>query len=422
MTKIDLLSFQRKPEEPVLIRPTMKETKLPKLVTKDWQKVEHVHVHTPLIVDEVFKPFTSDIYFNEVENKNDIALKNDEVITIVRAERVTVESPDTVHYAAENKVQTENKTEQGTPVELICCQTNIETIHKQANEVILTQANVDSEYTIQKVEIATIKDVFPSKESNITNDSASPRLNAFQFEFIHDKNKTTTPANIRISRELSKTNYFPTPGTNADQFDFKDARNKALSPTRLGMTKELQAPVVIPGFKPVSALLRSFESKEEASRNFTKRSVSKEYKTFKDTQAKAIVNTPAKVSEIAAIIPAENQAISTQISHTDIYQSEIYDDFDALNGYKSLDDVFSKDSDITKLKLRPEEDFRRTKSVAELDLGDAVKGKVNNIILRIKSVDRIELDRRETISKKEMPRKRSVSEKIALFEVSKRLR
>lgn len=66
------------------------------------------------------------------------------------------------------------------------------------------------------------------------------------------------------------------------------------------------------------------------------------------------------------------------------------------------------------------EDIKRTKSLAELDLGDAVKGQVQRMVYRIKSVDfdRIETTKARKISLREMPKKSSVLEKIALFEVS----
>ncbi|KAL0852756.1 hypothetical protein ABMA27_012575 [Loxostege sticticalis] len=59
--------------------------------------------------------------------------------------------------------------------------------------------------------------------------------------------------------------------------------------------------------------------------------------------------------------------------------------------------------------------MRKAKSVAELDLGDAVKGKVHNLIVRMKSMDK-SVEKKEAISAKERPRKKSVSEKIAMFE------
>lgn len=68
---------------------------------------------------------------------------------------------------------------------------------------------------------------------------------------------------------------------------------------------------------------------------------------------------------------------------------------------------------------RSTEELKRAKSLAELDLGDVVQGQVKRIVGRIKSVD---FSRRESVKTeiniKEMPRKMSVLEKIALFEVS----
>ncbi|KAJ8705764.1 hypothetical protein PYW08_012810 [Mythimna loreyi] len=64
------------------------------------------------------------------------------------------------------------------------------------------------------------------------------------------------------------------------------------------------------------------------------------------------------------------------------------------------------------------EELKRAKSLAELDLGDVVHGKVKRIVGRIKSVD---FGRRGSvkteINAKELPRKMSVWEKIALFEI-----
>uniref|UniRef100_A0A2A4JN96 NADP-dependent oxidoreductase domain-containing protein n=1 Tax=Heliothis virescens TaxID=7102 RepID=A0A2A4JN96_HELVI len=63
------------------------------------------------------------------------------------------------------------------------------------------------------------------------------------------------------------------------------------------------------------------------------------------------------------------------------------------------------------------EELKRAKSLAELDLGDAVNGKVRRIVGRIKSVDFTRRDSVKTeINIKEMPKKLSVLEKIALFE------
>lgn len=66
---------------------------------------------------------------------------------------------------------------------------------------------------------------------------------------------------------------------------------------------------------------------------------------------------------------------------------------------------------------RSTEELKRAKSLAELDLGDVVQGQVKRIVGRIKSVD---FSRRESVKTeiniKELPRKMSVLEKIALYE------
>lgn len=89
------------------------------------------------------------------------------------------------------------------------------------------------------------------------------------------------------------------------------------------------------------------------------------------------------------------------------------------------DEVFSvyngKLVESRKIRLKStteESNMRRTKSYAELDLGEAVKGKVLQMIVRINSMENILVEKKEVISAKERPRKMSVSEKIALFEVS----
>ncbi|XP_047039460.1 titin-like isoform X2 [Helicoverpa zea] len=63
------------------------------------------------------------------------------------------------------------------------------------------------------------------------------------------------------------------------------------------------------------------------------------------------------------------------------------------------------------------EELKRARSLAELDLGDAVNGKVRRIVGRIKSVDFSRRDSVKTeINVKELPKKLTVLEKIALFE------
>lgn len=65
----------------------------------------------------------------------------------------------------------------------------------------------------------------------------------------------------------------------------------------------------------------------------------------------------------------------------------------------------------------PRIEIKRELSYAEVDLGDAVKGRVRDMIVRMVSLERLDLEKKGIIDIKEKPRIGSVSEKIALFEV-----
>ncbi|XP_022120141.2 uncharacterized protein LOC110996654 [Pieris rapae] len=77
-------------------------------------------------------------------------------------------------------------------------------------------------------------------------------------------------------------------------------------------------------------------------------------------------------------------------------------------------------SNIEKPKIdinkEPRIEIKRELSYAEVDLGDAVKGRVRDMIVRMVSFERMDLERKGIIDIKEKPRSGSVSEKIALFE------
>ncbi|XP_063836927.1 uncharacterized protein LOC135086093 isoform X2 [Ostrinia nubilalis] len=85
------------------------------------------------------------------------------------------------------------------------------------------------------------------------------------------------------------------------------------------------------------------------------------------------------------------------------------------NNNRKIDTVMSTEDVINAYKARSQDNLKKAKSTADLDLGDAVKGKVQDLIVRMKSVDR-SVEKKDVINPKERPRKKSVSEKIALFE------
>ncbi|CAH0599571.1 unnamed protein product [Chrysodeixis includens] len=105
---------------------------------------------------------------------------------------------------------------------------------------------------------------------------------------------------------------------------------------------------------------------------------------------------------------------STNINKTENYSSVNNYSKSEFNVLKSNDFVLQSSLE----EFGSKEELKRAKSVAELDLGDAVNGNVQRILGRIKSVD---FDSRrnvktEKINVKEMPKKLSVLEKIRLFE------
>ncbi|XP_075989277.1 uncharacterized protein LOC142985166 [Anticarsia gemmatalis] len=94
-------------------------------------------------------------------------------------------------------------------------------------------------------------------------------------------------------------------------------------------------------------------------------------------------------------------------------QSDYSTDFKYKNDNNYRDFDSKSDIDV----VRPREDIKRAKSLAELDLGDVVKGQVQRMVYRMKSMDFEKHDTpRSSISIKEMPKKSSVLEKILLFE------
>ncbi|XP_045530450.1 uncharacterized protein LOC123718107 isoform X2 [Pieris brassicae] len=68
------------------------------------------------------------------------------------------------------------------------------------------------------------------------------------------------------------------------------------------------------------------------------------------------------------------------------------------------------------INKEPRIEIKRELSYAEVDLGDAVKGRVRDMVVRMVSFERMDLERKGIIDIKEKPRSGSVSEKIALFE------
>ncbi|CAG9789863.1 unnamed protein product [Diatraea saccharalis] len=117
-------------------------------------------------------------------------------------------------------------------------------------------------------------------------------------------------------------------------------------------------------------------------------------------------------------------------SETKKYNNGLYKSHNELDSYNtepqlleyeglSSKNIDSKNTNVDFKRLRTTSEHIRkekVKSVADLELGDAVKGKVHELIYRMNSNERLNVEKKEVISAKERPRKKSVSEKIALFE------
>ncbi|RVE46079.1 hypothetical protein evm_009243 [Chilo suppressalis] len=115
-----------------------------------------------------------------------------------------------------------------------------------------------------------------------------------------------------------------------------------------------------------------------------------------------------------------NKVLNESYSDIDIFKNTPKDNNQLSNRYF---DIGTEKTDFKRSRSRSDDSSRaqRTKSVADLDLGDAVKGKVHNMIVRMNSVEMLNVEKKEVISAKERPRKKSVSEKIALFELDPKL-
>lgn len=368
--------FQRHEVEPVNKSKITKKdiAKLPKLLTTGTLRTQHVHVHTPLIVDEVFKPFQATTELNDNVNK---AVGNEKNRThTVRAEMVIIEYPETVRYDVEKKVQIESNT------------------------------------------------LFV-EQSKVTEEVLTPAPRKFEF-----KNEDTT-------NEYNKKEII----TNKN--------------------KDVDVPIVIPKFIPVREVLKKYESLKDPNEiNGNTKTIEdlpkirpiseiinnlKPEENYKPLDA-MFVHQVRPISEILNDLKPEDNyndeienevfvAEQNNLKSDDSKSNEVFQHYNqtrrGLKSYKSRDYDFktlqsTEDGDFKSLQYiqnyhshKAKDEMKTAKSLAELDLGDAVKGKVNRMIVRINSVEKIEAEIKEApINIKEMPRKRSVSEKIALFEVS----
>lgn len=159
----------------------------------------------------------------------------------------------------------------------------------------------------------------------------------------------------------------------------------------------------------------------------------KEVKTIPPSYDRKEIRQESKFIEKAKVIPANRFVISEQDKTVQKNENSFetkskYAEIDSHNQKEVTKKLIIEENEVEIRKLniedrvrnmRAKEAIRRSKSLADVEIGDVVKGNVNQILYRIKSKDELRFEeKKEVIDAKERPRKKSVLEKIALFEVS----
>ncbi|CAF4891734.1 unnamed protein product [Pieris macdunnoughi] len=152
---------------------------------------------------------------------------------------------------------------------------------------------------------------------------------------------------------------------------------------------------------------------------------SRDYSNIKN-KPEMVENVPKRsvLSKIALFEQKEADVYKRKLSRNQIQNADLPKIVDeVLKQPKSDKDVnaFTWTNSYTEkpkidINTEPRIEIKRELSYAEVDLGDAVKGRVRDMVVRMVSFERMDLERKGIIDIKEKPRSGSVSEKIALFE------
>lgn len=366
-----------------------KDSRLPKLTTSTLT-TEKVHVHTPLIVDEIYK-FDSTTDLKNKDNEVVNTAIGEDVSEIVKAEMVIIESPELVRYDKENKVQIKTTNR------------NVEkaAVKEEVLTPVLRRFEPKFDENINE-NIRALKD----KDLNKTNSLAIPKFIPVRevlkrYESLSEQNQYKKPVHIP-KRSISEMRSIPKTGGSQRSLDSMFSHHE----------------------KPVSEILKDIHTADIKDDN------KKENIFFAKLPNKNIgVETKTNNISDTSVNDSKNELnydgnvelkSNGKIDKTKLKLYDFNDEFKKPElDYKTIDSGDDKFRSLEFIQdyVKAKDDMRRTKSVAELDLGDAVKGKVNKIISRINSFDLLEEKNQSKV--KDLPRKRSVSEKIALFEVSK---
>lgn len=135
-------------------------------------------------------------------------------------------------------------------------------------------------------------------------------------------------------------------------------------------------------------------------------------KEFELTEEESEKLRPVIIHEIKMQHSVEENLGVNEVSNTDAEYTEVNnknnDNTNKMRRYKSLSN------------MENELERQRKKSLAEIDLGDSIKGRVGNMIQRMISIE-AKNNPSSGIKKYEMPKKQTVAERIAQFEVCKQI-
>ncbi|CAK1550211.1 unnamed protein product [Leptosia nina] len=166
--------------------------------------------------------------------------------------------------------------------------------------------------------------------------------------------------------------------------------------------------------KSVLSKIALFEEKEAKVKDTPRQTLRTNSQTARDLP-KIVDEVLKPQTKIDAIVDTNKELPKTKVTwvNTDNKKADT-DNRKKLSSYKSRDNVFLDKYEVRKDPRKIE--ITRELSYAENDLGDAVRGRVREMVVRMVSLERMDLEKKGLIEIKEKPRGGSVSEKIALFE------
>ncbi|XP_063390777.1 uncharacterized protein LOC134676349 [Cydia fagiglandana] len=270
------------------------------------------------------------------------------------------------------------------PVEVVDNNEEQVTVVENLKENIVTYDNFD-DTRLNKTENNIVHDVLPPKGVH-TNKHTLVTIDVMKPVEVVDNNEEQVTVVENLKENI----------VTYDNFD--DDRMNNIEPTETE-PKRLNIVNNDTGLTDISGNHDNYNKSEERSDN-----VEGDVKIEKENKPKGQFLKDEDNNELALI---------NKIRPNNDYSKEKWKSTDALSDFLPVKEK------INRLKSYEDINMKKAKSTAELDLGDAVKGKVKKMIVRMNSselLDDVRPKEVEVISAKERPRKRSVSEKIALFE------